>query len=86
MDAMPDTPNNQRRPAGQGTNAPRPRMTPWIVIALAITALLAFNQFSAGSRNEISYSDFQAAVNANTRCPRTSRSTRRSPITWTPTT
>jgi cell division protease FtsH len=46
-------------------------MTPWIVIALAITALLAFNQFSAGSRNEISYSDFQAAVNANTIDPNT---------------
>jgi cell division protease FtsH len=46
-------------------------MTPWIVIALAITALLAFNQFSAGSRNEISYSDFQAAVNAGTIDPNT---------------
>ncbi|MFL5791168.1 MAG: ATP-dependent zinc metalloprotease FtsH [Actinomycetota bacterium] len=41
-------------------------MTPWIVIALAITALLAFNQFSsiAGS-NEIPYSQFQQAVDDN---------------------
>ena len=39
-------------------------MTPWILIALAITALLAFNQFSSASRaNEISYSEFQTAVN-----------------------
>ena len=38
-------------------------MTPWILIALAITALLAFNQFSAGARsNEISYTEFQTAV------------------------
>jgi cell division protease FtsH len=64
---MPDnTPGNGRRPSGPGGTPPRPRMTPWIVIALAITALLAFNQFSsiAGS-NEIPYSQFQDAVTAN---------------------
>jgi cell division protease FtsH len=51
---------------------PRPRMTPWIVIALAITALLAFNQFSSvtGSR-EISYSEFQAAVGSGKIDPNT---------------
>ena len=61
---MPDNANNQRRPNGSGSgNAPRPRMTPWIVIALAITALLAFNQVSsATSRDSIPYSEFQTAV------------------------
>jgi cell division protease FtsH len=61
---MPDTPNNQRRTSGSGGgNTPRPRMTPWIVIALAITALLAFNQFSSVTgRDSISYSEFQTAV------------------------
>jgi cell division protease FtsH len=41
-------------------------MTPWIVIALAITALLAFNQFSsiAGGAKEVPYSDFQNAVDS----------------------
>jgi cell division protease FtsH len=62
---MPDNPNNTRRPNGAGGgSAPRPRMTPWIVIALAVTALLAFNQLSSVTgRDEISYSAFQAAVN-----------------------
>src|SRR4051794_20570560 len=64
---MPEnTPGNGRRPNAPGGTPPRPRMTPWIVIALAITALLAFNQFSsiAGS-NEIPYSQFQQAVDDN---------------------
>ena len=64
---MPDnTPGNGRRPNGAGGGTPpRPRMTPWIVIALAITALLAFNQFSsfAGGAKEVPYSEFQNAVN-----------------------
>ena len=39
-------------------------MTPWILIALAVTALLAFNQFSSvAGRKEISYAEFQTAVN-----------------------
>jgi len=60
---MPDNPDNSRRPAGAGGGAPKTRMTPWILIALAVTALLAFNQFSSASRtNEIPYSDFQTAV------------------------
>jgi cell division protease FtsH len=38
-------------------------MTPWIVIALALTALLAFSKFSSVSNsNEIPYSQFQSAV------------------------
>jgi cell division protease FtsH len=70
---MPDNPSNQRRPSGSGGgSAPRPRMTPWIVIALAITALLAFNQFSSvASRNDIPYSQFQSAVDAGTIDPNT---------------
>ena len=61
---MPDnTPGNGRRPNGAGGTPPRPRMTPWIVIALAVTALLAFNQFSSISNsNQIPYSEFQTAV------------------------
>jgi cell division protease FtsH len=64
MDPMPDSSNSPRRPNGSGGGSPpRPRMTPWIVIALVITALLAFNQFSsAASRDDIPYSQFQAAV------------------------
>jgi cell division protease FtsH len=61
---MPDNSDNSRRPAGPGGGAPKTRMTPWILIALAITALLAFNQFSSASRsNEIPYSEYQTAVN-----------------------
>jgi len=70
---MPDnTPGNGRRPSAPGGTPPRPRMTPWIVIALAVTALLAFNQFSsiAGS-NEIPYSQFQQAVTDNKIDPNT---------------
>jgi cell division protease FtsH len=61
---MPDnTPGNGRRSNGAGGTPPRPRMTPWIVIALAVTALLAFNQFSSISNsNQIPYSEFQTAV------------------------
>ena len=60
---MPDNSDNSRRPAGPGGAAPKTRMTPWILIALAITALLAFNQFSSAARsNEISYTEFQTAV------------------------
>jgi cell division protease FtsH len=57
--------NNQRRPGGPGSPIPRPRMTPWILVALAITALLAFNTFSsAANRKEISYTEFQSAVDS----------------------
>ena len=60
---MPDNSDNSRRPAGPGGAAPKTRMTPWILIALAVTALLAFNQFSSAARsNEISYTEFQTAV------------------------
>jgi cell division protease FtsH len=61
---MPEnTPGNGRRPNGAGGTPPRPRLTPWIVIALAVTALLAFNQFSSISNsNQIPYSEFQTAV------------------------
>ncbi len=63
---MSDNPNNgsRRSGGGPGTPAPRTRMTPWILIALAVTALLAFNQFSSvAGRKEISYAEFQTAVN-----------------------
>src|SRR5512141_2763107 len=56
--------NNQRRPAGPGSPLSRPRMTPWILVLLAITALLAFNMLSsAAGRKDISYTEFQNAVN-----------------------
>ena len=56
--------NNQRRPGGAGSPIPRPRMTPWILVLLAITALLAFNMLSsAAGRKDISYTEFQNAVN-----------------------
>jgi cell division protease FtsH len=61
---MADNNNGNRRPAGPGTPLPRPRMTPWILIALVITAILAFNMLSsAAGRKEISYTEFQSAVN-----------------------
>src|SRR4051812_39137002 len=66
---MPDnTPGNGRRPSAPGGTPTRPRMTPWIVIALAVTALLAFNQFSsiAGGAKEVPYSDFATAVTSGT--------------------
>jgi cell division protease FtsH len=56
--------NNQRRPPGPGSPITRPRMTPWILVLLAITALLAFNMLSsAAGRKEITYTDFTNAVN-----------------------
>ena len=62
---MPEnTPGNGRRPNGAGGTPPRPRLTPWIVIAgLAVTAMLAFNQFSSISNsNRVTNSEFQTAV------------------------
>jgi cell division protease FtsH len=87
---MPDnTPGNGRRPNGAGGGTPpRPRMTPWIVIALAITALLAFNQFSsfAGGAKEVPYSEFQNAVNAGQVDTQTPVKISDSSVSWSVTT
>ncbi len=61
---MSDNPNNSRRSGTPGGPMPRTRLAPWILVALAITALLAFNQFSSvAGRKSISYAEFQTAVN-----------------------
>jgi len=87
---MPDnTPGNGRRPNGAGGGTPpRPRMTPWIVIALAITALLAFNQFSsfAGGAKEVPYSEFQNAVNTGQVDTQTPVKISDSSVSWSVTT
>jgi cell division protease FtsH len=63
---MSDNNNGNRRPNVPGSPIPRPRMTPWILIVVAIAALLAFNALSSSaSRNPISYTQFQNAVNSN---------------------
>jgi cell division protease FtsH len=69
---MSDNNNGNRRPNVPGSPIPRPRMTPWILIVVAIAALLAFNALSAGAnRQEISYTEFQNAVNSNQIDPET---------------
>jgi cell division protease FtsH len=63
-------PDNDRMPprrpgseGGPGPLAPRTRLTPWILIALVVLALVAFNQwFSSASKQQISYSQFQQYV------------------------
>ena len=61
---MPDNQNSGRRPdGGGGPGTPRTRVAPWSLIAVAITALLAFNQFSsAGSRSQVTYSEYRSLV------------------------
>ena len=62
---MPDNDRTPRRPGsdGPGPIAPRTRLTPWILIALVVLALLAFNQwFSSASRKQISYTQYQQYV------------------------
>jgi cell division protease FtsH len=62
-------PDNDRMPPrrpgsdGPGPIAPRTRLTPWILIALVVLALLAFNQwFSSASKQPISYTQYRSLV------------------------
>ena len=64
---MPDNDKNDRRRSGpdgpSGPGIPRTRLTPWILIALVVLALVAFNQwFSTASRQSIDLSRFYQLV------------------------
>jgi cell division protease FtsH len=60
-DRMPS--RRQRSDGGPGPIPPRTRLTPWILIALVVLALLAFNQwFSSASRKPISYTEYRSFV------------------------
>ena len=67
---MPDNSKSPRRSGpggsgGAGPGTPRTRVAPWILIAVAVTALLAFNQFSSGgNRGQVTYSEYRAYVAA----------------------
>ena len=64
---MPDNDKNNGRRSGSdgpsGPGIPRTRLTPWILIALVVLALVAFNQwFSTASRQSIDLSRFYQLV------------------------
>ncbi|TMK21203.1 MAG: ATP-dependent zinc metalloprotease FtsH [Actinobacteria bacterium] len=64
---MPDNDKNDRRRSGpdgpSGPGIPRTRLTPWILIAFVVLALVAFNQwFSTASRQSIDLSRFYQLV------------------------
>src|SRR5512132_2393315 len=64
---MPDNDTNKsRRPGADGPSGPgipKTRLTPWILIALVVLALVAFNQwFSTASRQSIDLSRFYQLV------------------------
>jgi len=65
-------PDNDRMPSrrsgsdGSGPVAPRTRLTPWILIAVVVVALVAFNQwFSSASRSPVSYTQYRGFVDNN---------------------
>jgi cell division protease FtsH len=64
---MPDNDKNNGRRSGpdgpSGPGIPRTRLTPWILIALVVLALVAFNQWSStASRQSIDLSKFYQLV------------------------
>ncbi|HEX9298582.1 MAG TPA: ATP-dependent zinc metalloprotease FtsH [Actinomycetota bacterium] len=64
---MPDNDKNNARRSGpdgpSGPGIPRTRLTPWILIAVVVLALVAFNQwFSTASRQSIDLSKFYQLV------------------------
>jgi cell division protease FtsH len=64
---MPDNDTNKSRRSGadgpSGPGIPKTRLTPWILIALVVLALVAFNQwFSTASRQSIDLSRFYQLV------------------------
>jgi cell division protease FtsH len=64
---MPDNDTNKSRRSGadgpSGPGIPKTRLTPWILIALVVLALVAFNQwFSTASRQNIDLSKFYQLV------------------------
>ncbi len=64
---MPDNDTNKSRRSGadgpSGPGIPKSRLTPWILIALVVLALVAFNQwFSTASRQNIDLSKFYQLV------------------------
>src|SRR5436190_5274723 len=67
MSRMPDTDRNTGRRRGLdgsgGPGVPRPRMTPWILIAVVVVALIVLNGvFSSASRDQIDLSKFKSLV------------------------
>jgi cell division protease FtsH len=64
---MPDNDTNKSRRSGadgpSGPGIPKTRLTPWILIAVVVLALVAFNQwFSTASRQSIDLSKFYQLV------------------------
>jgi cell division protease FtsH len=64
---MPDTDRNTGRRRGLdgsgGPGVPRPRMTPWILIAVVVVALIVLNSlFSSASRDQLDLSKFNQLV------------------------
>jgi cell division protease FtsH len=67
MARMPDTDRNTGRRRGLdgsgGPGVPRPRMTPWILIAVVVVVLILLNGvFSSASRDQIDLSKFKSLV------------------------
>jgi cell division protease FtsH len=56
--------NNSGRPGlNGGPTVPRPRMTPWIIIAMIVLGLLLFNGwFQGATRDQVTFSEFQDLV------------------------
>jgi cell division protease FtsH len=61
---MPDTDRRSGRPDGAGgPNLPRPRFTPWVLIALVVAGLFALNGwFSNASRDQVTYTEYRQLV------------------------
>ena len=69
MVRMPDTDRNTGRRRGLegpgGPGGPRPRMAPWILIAVVVVGLVVLNTlFSNAGRKEIPYSQFATLYNS----------------------
>jgi cell division protease FtsH len=61
---MPDNDRNTRRPeGGGGPSVMRPRLTPWLLIAVVVAGLVLFNGwFSNAARDEVTFSEYRALV------------------------
>ncbi len=56
--ANEDRPKPTRPGSGSGTGLPKPKMTPWLLVALVVTGLIVLNSwFTTASRDVLTYSD-----------------------------
>ena len=63
MGSMPDNDRNARRPEGAGPSVMRPRVTPWLLIALLVAGLVLFNGwFSNAARDPVTFSQYRELV------------------------